>query len=149
LLGSIGAIDHYEYRPVGDIVNTASRVEGLNKYLGTRILVSEEVIGQLGGLLTRRLGEFLLAGKSKPVVVHELVCPKGDCSEQQRNICEVFAEALDAFRRQSWDEATEKFITSIKYGDNGPSRFYLDLCEHYKNNPPGESWDGVIRMGNK
>jgi len=149
LLGSVGAIDHYEYRPVGDIVNTASRVEGLNKYLGTRILVSEEVIGQLGDLLTRRLGEFLLAGKSKSVVVHELLCQKGECSEKQQNICAIFAEALDAFRRQSWDEATEKFLQSIKYGDDGPSRFYIGLCEHYRNNPPGESWEGVIRMGKK
>ena len=149
LLGSVGAIDHYEYRPVGDIVITATRMEGLNKYLGTRILVSEEVINQLSGLLTRKLGEFLLAGKSKSVVVHELLCQKGECSEKQQNICAIFAEALDAFRRQSWDEATEKFLQSIKYGDDGPSRFYIGLCEHYRNNPPGKSWDGVIRMGKK
>jgi adenylate cyclase len=149
LLGSVGAMDHYEYRPVGDIVNTATRMEGLNKYMGTSILVSEEVIDQLGGLVTRRLGKFLLAGKSKPVVIHELVCQKGDCSEKQLNICSVFAEALNAFRRQSWEEAIEKFLTSIKYGDNGPSRFFVGLCEHYKNNPPGESWDGIIRMGKK
>ena len=149
LLGSVGAIDHYEYRPVGDIVITATRMEGLNKYLGTRILVSEEVINQLSGLLTRKLGEFLLAGKSKSVVVHELLCQKGECTEKQQNICAIFAEALDAFRRQSWDEATEKFLQSVKYGDDGPSRFYIGLCEHYKNNPPGKSWDGVIRMGKK
>jgi adenylate cyclase len=149
LLGSVGAIDHYEYRPVGEIVITATRMEGLNKYLGTRILVSEEVINQLSGLLTRKLGEFLLAGKSKPVVVHELLCQKGDCSEKQQIICAVFADALDAFIRQSWNEATEKFLQSIKCGDDGPSRFYLGLCEHYKNNPPGESWDGIIRMGKK
>jgi adenylate cyclase len=149
LLGSVGAIDHYEYRPIGDIVNTATRMEGLNKYTGTRILVSEEVIDQLGGFLTREIGTFFLAGKSKPVVVHELVCQKEECSEKQRNICAIFAEALDAFRRQSWDRAKEKFLTCIKYGDDGPSRFYLGLCEHYKNNPPGGSWDGVIRMGKK
>lgn len=149
LLGSIGAMDHYEYRPVGDIVNTATRMEGLNKHLGTRVLVSEEVINQLDGLLTREIGTFLLAGKSKPVVVHELVCQKGDCSEQQRNICAIFAEALDAFRERSWDGAIEKFLTCIKHGDDGPSRFYIGLCEHHKNNPPGESWDGVIRMGKK
>jgi adenylate cyclase len=149
LLGSIGAIDHYEYRPVGDIVNTATRMEGLNKHLGTRVLVSEEVINQLGGFLTREIGTFLLAGKSKPVVVHELLCREGDCSEQQRKICTIFAEALHAFRERSWDAAIEKFLTCIKHGDDGPSRFYLGLCEHYKNNPPGESWDGVIRMGKK
>ena len=149
LLGSVGAIDHYEYRPVGDIVNTATRMEGLNKYMGTRILVSEEVVNQLDGLLTRKLGEFLLAGKSKPVVVHELLCQKGDCSEQQRAICAIFAEAFDAFSKQSWDKATENFLKCTKYGDDGPSRFYIGLCEHYKNNPPGEAWDGVIRMGKK
>jgi adenylate cyclase len=149
LLGSVGAIDHYEYRPVGDIVNTATRMEGLNKYMGTRILVSEEVVNQLDGLLTRKLGEFLLAGKSKPVVVHELLCQKGDCSEQQRAICAIFAEAFDAFSKQSWDKATENFLKCNKYGDDGPSRFYIGLCEHYKNNPPGEAWDGVIRMGKK
>ncbi len=149
MLGSVGAMDHYEYRPVGDIVNTASRIEGLNKYLGTRILVSEEVINQLGGFLTRKLGNFLLVGKSKPVVVYELICRKEESHEQQRSACAIFAEALDAFRRQSWDEAREKFLESIRYGDDRPSRFYLGLCEHYKINPPGKSWDGVVHMDKK
>ena len=67
LLGSVGAMDHYEYRAVGDIVNTATRLEGLNKHLGTRILVSADVLQGLDGLLTRELGAFLLAGKSRPV----------------------------------------------------------------------------------
>ena len=44
LLGSVGAMDHYEYRAVGDIVNTATRLEGLNKHLGTRMLVSADVL---------------------------------------------------------------------------------------------------------
>ncbi|MFO7971863.1 MAG: adenylate/guanylate cyclase domain-containing protein, partial [Desulfobacterales bacterium] len=49
-LSNIGAINHYEYRPVGDIVNTASRIEALNRYLGTRILVSQEVLYDIDGL---------------------------------------------------------------------------------------------------
>jgi adenylate cyclase len=73
-LGNVGAFDHYEYRAVGDIVNTATRIQGLNKRLGTRILVSEETISGLKGFLTRRLGTFLLPGKSKRLVIHELVC---------------------------------------------------------------------------
>ena len=73
LLGSVGAMDHYEYRAVGDIVNTATRLEGLNKHLGTRLLVSAEVLHGLEGLMTRELGSFLLAGKSRPIVVHELL----------------------------------------------------------------------------
>jgi adenylate cyclase len=150
LFGSVGAVDHYEYRPVGDIVNTATRIEGLNKHLGTRILVSEEVIDQLDGLLTRELGKFLLAGKSKPIVIYELLCRMEESNEQQRRVCEIFAEALNAFRRQSWDEAIEKFSESAQnFGEDGPSHFYIGLCEHHKNDPTGELWEEVIRMDKK
>ncbi len=62
-IGTVGAVDHYEYRAVGDCVNTASRLEGLNKYLKTRILVSEDVIAGIDDFLTRPLGRFILAGK--------------------------------------------------------------------------------------
>jgi adenylate cyclase len=73
LVGNIGAVDHYEYRPVGDIVNTASRMEGMNKYLGTQLLVSDQVLHRVKGLLTRPLGVFQLHGKAKTVAIHELL----------------------------------------------------------------------------
>ena len=74
VLGHVGAMDHYEYRAVGDIVNTAARIEGLNKRFRTRILASDDVLVGLDDFLTRRLGTFVLAGKSKPLVIHELIC---------------------------------------------------------------------------
>jgi hypothetical protein len=75
----------YEYRPIGDIVNTATRIEGLNKQLGTQILVSEEVVSQANKFLARDLGKFLLVGKSKPVHVYELVSRQVDSSPRQRD----------------------------------------------------------------
>ena len=150
LLGHIGALDHYEYTPMGDIVNTASRIESLNKQLGTGLLVSDEMIHQLNGLLTRELGKFRLVGKIKPVGIHELLGRKEEVDENLKNACAIFAEALGAFRRQSWDEAREKFSRTIeKLGEDGPSRFYIKLCEDYKQNPPQEQWDGVVRMDKK
>jgi adenylate cyclase len=150
LLGHIGAIDHYEYRPVGDIVNTSARIESLNKYLGTRLLASEEVIREVDGFLTREVGKFRLAGKIRPVVIHELLGRKEEVEEKVRGACAVFADALSAFRRQSWDEALNKFQQSIEsFGEDGPSGFYIKLCEDYQENPPGESWDGVVRMERK
>ena len=80
LLGSVGAMDHYEYRAVGDIVNTATRLEGLNKHLGTRLLVGAEALQGLEGLMSRELGAFLLAGKSRPIVVHELIARAADAT---------------------------------------------------------------------
>jgi adenylate cyclase len=150
LLSHMGAMDHYEYRPVGDIVNTTTRIEGLNKYLGTRILTSEEVVHQLDGFLIRKVGIFLLAGKSKPLVVYGLAGRLEESGEDQRRACSIFAEALTAFKKQSWDEAIDKFHQSHEcFGEDGPSRFYLKLCDQYKKNPPGEGWNGIIRMDQK
>jgi len=149
-LGKIGAIDHYEYRPVGDIVNTASRLEGLNKYLGTKILVSQEACEQIDGILTRELGKFLLSGKSKPLSVYELICGKEESSEEKSHLCQIFAEALRAFRRQSWDTAIKMFHEAMEIdGEDGPSIFYLKLCEKYKNDPPGEMWNGLVYVKTK
>ncbi len=150
LLGHVGALDHYEYTPMGDIVNTASRIENLNKQLGTGILVSDEVIRQIDRFLSREIGKFKVAGKVKPIVVYELLGRLEEYDDVKRRTCELFADALRAFRRQSWDEAREKFHQSIeKFGEDGPSRFYVKLCEDYQQSPPGESWDGVVRMDKK
>jgi adenylate cyclase len=150
MLGHVGALDHYEYTPMGDIVNTASRIEGLNKYLGTTLLVSGDVMHQVDGFLTRDLGAFTLKGKAIPIEIHELLCPNDSADEKQKTACTVFAEGLGAFRRQSWSEAIEKFNQSIVIlGEDGPSQFYIGLCEQYLQNPPGEPWDGVVHMDKK
>jgi adenylate cyclase len=151
LLGSVGAMDHYEYRAVGDIVNTATRLEGLNKHLGTRILVSADVLERLPGLLSRELGAFLLAGKSRPVLVHELLAREGAMAAEERERCAMFAAALSAYRSGDWDHATRIWqdILRAHGGDDGPSRFYIRWCESHAGQSPGADWDGVVRMDQK
>jgi adenylate cyclase len=100
------------------------KIEGLDKQLGTRVLVSEEVIHQLDGCLTREVGNFRLKGKVKPIVAHELVCRTEESDEKRRGACAIFAEAMGAFRRQSWDEAIGKFYQCIEnLEEDGPSLF--------------------------
>ncbi|MGD9082827.1 MAG: adenylate/guanylate cyclase domain-containing protein [Desulfobacterales bacterium] len=149
-LSNIGAINHYEYRPVGDIVNTASRIEHLNRHLGTRILVSQEVLHEIDGFLTRKLGEFIFFGKSKPVTIYELISRIEESSEQQKDLCTIFTQGLNAYYKQSWQEAIKAFYESIKiHKKDGPSTYYLHLCEKFRANPPGEMWDGLIHLENK
>jgi adenylate cyclase len=149
-IGNIGAGQHFEYRAVGDIVNTATRIEGLNKYLGTRILVSREVLPMADIFLSRDLGSFLLAGKNRPVHVYELGGLLAEASPRQKECCASFAEGMELFRRQSWEAASAKFHETLGLrDDDGPSLFFIGLCVRYLKNPPGDAWDGVVHIEKK
>jgi adenylate cyclase len=149
-IGNVGAMDHFEYRPIGDIVNTTTRIEGLNKVLGTRLLASKEVVEELDGILMRQVGTFLPVGKSNPLALYELVAHIEKASEGHRSGCARFEEALDAFRLRRWHEAAEKFEASLRcFGHDLASQYYIDLCTHHKENPPDDTWDGTIRMDRK
>ena len=150
LLGNIGAAQHYEYRAVGDIVNTATRIEGLNKYLGTRTLVSREVLSMADTFLARDLGWFLLAGKTRPVHVYELGGLLEEASPRQKECFASFEEGMELFRRQAWEKATGKFHETLGIRDgDGPSLFFQRLCARYLLNPPGDAWDGVVHVEKK
>ncbi len=149
-LGSIGGVDHYEYRAVGDVVNTASRIESLNKLLGTRVLVSEEVMEGLEDLLVRGLGKFVLPGKTKPVAIYELVGRMREAEEEQRRICMLFSQGLSAYLEESWDDAIHDFRSCLEASKvDGPSAFFLSQSEAFKKNPPGKNWDGVFVVTRK
>ncbi len=150
LVGNIGAVDHYEYRPVGDIVNTASRIEGINRYLGTQTLVSDQVLHRLEGFATRRLGRFLPFGKTNAVVLHELLGHASEIGDDQHELCRHFEAGLRAYHRQRWDEAIDAFDRTLSvYRADGPSIFFKRLCERLKQNPPAEGWDGLVLMDAK
>jgi adenylate cyclase len=146
-LGEIGARQHFEYRAVGDIVNTATRIESLNKQLGTRILVSAEALAGVGGLATREVGTFLLAGKTVPVVVHELL---GQAERQVSTAApnaQLFSEALAEFRAGRWCEARQLFARYLeRVADDGPARYYLRLCEEYLATGPVSFTGGAVRI---
>jgi adenylate cyclase len=150
LLGNIGAMDHFEYRPVGDIVNTASRLEGLNKYLGTRTLASEDAFVNDNGCISRPVGQFVFKGKSQAVRVHEIVDRKTLPSGQRAMAHRRFASGLRAFESRNWDEAEQWFdrVLQIDKSD-GPAQFYRGLCRRYRQAPPAADWDGAVHMQKK
>jgi adenylate cyclase len=150
VLGHVGAMDHYEYRAVGDIVNTATRIEGLNKRFRTRMLASDDVLTGLDAFFTRRLGTFLLAGKSKPLVIHELICRQDEASERQRSVAALFADGVTAYEGGYWREASQAFDACLREGgDDEAVRFYLRACSECRARDPREPWEPVFRMDTK
>jgi len=147
LLGTVGGADHYEYRPVGDVVNTASRLENLNKHFQTKILVTGTMIEGLQDFLVRELGHFVPVGKTTPVTVFELVCRMEESDRARRHLSVIFSAGLRAFEKQEWDEATAFFLQYLEVaGTDAAAAFYVKQCEIYKQNPPGEPWDGSITI---
>jgi adenylate cyclase len=147
-LGSIGARQHLEYRAVGDIVNTAARIENLNKHLGTRVLASAQTLAGVAGLACREVGTFLLPGKSIAIVVHELRPDGVDAAAAAST--GRFAEALAHFRAARWTAAVAGFRACLDAcPDDGPARYYLALCEDYLAHGPASFVDGAVRVTGK
>lgn len=129
------------YNVIGDVVNTANRIQGANKVLKTRILLSSEVVDGLDGFLTRSLGDFILPGKTIPVKLLELIARRQSASGEQLWLCEIFARALNAYQLQKWIEASQSFYDILKvFPTDGPTQFFLSLCLRYKDEPPTGPW---------
>ena len=126
-LSTVGAHGHYEYRAVGDAVNTATRIQELNKKLGTRILVSEAAIGDAGGpFLLRDVGRFLMRGKSHAIHVFQLFDDRARAQQWELDLCDRFEEALRTLGRGEAELAQSQFAAIQEaFPEDGPTRFYL------------------------
>lgn len=150
LVGSIGGSGHFEYRAVGDIVNTASRIQALNKVMGTRLLASDVTVAGLHEFATRPLGSFLMAGKANRVEVVEVLGLRQGLGETQAALCASFAAALDRYRADDCAEAARHFAAILATAPHdGPSRFYLEHCEQVIAQPPNAVWTASIRIDTK
>lgn len=150
MVGNVGASSHYEYRAVGDLINTASRLEGLNKVLGTRMLASAATLDNLDGMRTRALGAFRLAGKTNDVSVVELRGLEAAATLDDKRLCAQFEAALAHYAAGRWDAAGREFGAILaEWPADGPSRFYLERCAGLLANPPGEGWHAAITIVTK
>ena len=151
LAGNLGSSYRFDYTMIGDTTNFASRLEGLNKHLRTQVLVSDAVKKQIGDkFITRRVGEFRLAGKTQSVVIHELIC-RGDNVSGDNAWIEVFEAALKAFRAAEFEQARILMTRTQKArgGFDGPAEFYLKKIEELQTNGRQENWTGVISFAEK
>lgn len=149
-LGEVGAGDHFEYRAVGDVVNTATRIEQVNKRLGTRLLVSGEVRDGLEGLRTRDLGWFRLAGKQTPIRLFELIGRGNDDDTDTDVFARDFEGALAAMQRGDWTRASEDFtVLARRRPHDGPARFFAELCRGAGERPPLEDGRRIVCFDTK
>ena len=149
-VGHSGGGGHFVYSIVGDCANTASRIEGLNKHVGSQILATEDTVAGIDGLLMRPVGEFVFVGKTEPLPIVEILSLSGDATAKQIQLAESFADAIKLFMNCDWKSASKSFKSILKdYPQDGPSRYYAALCQQRLNaeSLPENPW--VINMSQK
>jgi adenylate cyclase len=149
VLGNLGSRDLQDYTVLGDAVNLASRLEGANKGYGTSIAISEATFAQAeSGIIARELDWLQVKGKAKAVTIYELLALKSEgLDEATEGAVAEYSAALTAYRAQDWDEAEARFTAAIaRRGEDPPSAILLDRVKYYRDNPPGEDWNGVFVM---
>ncbi|MHB8882309.1 MAG: CHASE2 domain-containing protein [Thermodesulfovibrionales bacterium] len=149
IVGNLGSDRLFDYTVVGDTVNTASRLESVNKVFQTKIIVSGETLQKISGeFQTRELGLIGVKGRSKPIRIFELISSQ-EAAEMQQTLV-LFHAGLAAFRDRRWQEALSRFSEVLAHRpDDGPSLFYRQRTEQVRTDPSLTDDFDIIKMKDK
>ena len=148
-VGNFGSDTRVDYTALGENINLAARMEGLNKYLGTDVLITGDVKKEIGDrFITRYLGRFILKGFEKSVDVYELVALRASGSAPQWH--GEFEEALRHFQQRDFGAAERSFERVLESASaETTTKFYLKHLKEVVNTPPPENWAGEVELKEK
>jgi adenylate cyclase len=143
LVGNFGAPDRLSYTAMGDGVNLAARLEGLNKVYGTTILVSQAIRDAAGDdFVFREIDRVAVKGKSRAVPIFELVGAAGAPHlSGQQPLIERYTAALAAARARRF-QAALALLGAPECASDGPSQVLARRCQAWLATPPPTDWDG-------
>jgi len=156
VVGNMGTDRKMNYTIMGNNVNIASRLEGVNKAYSSWILVSEKTWNEAdrglnkGKLIARKIDKVRVMGINEPIQLYNIMGFDSEMTENEKTSISCFHTALELYFSRKFPDAIEFFHRAaiLNPKDSVPSVF-IKRCKKYIENPPAADWTGVMTMLSK